>query len=316
MIAATGNAARATATTQSGGSWRGLTWVAWRQQRATVAAALGLLGGCALVLLLSGLAIHHTAARLGPTWWIQTRQAGYYSWVTQLPLVLQAMPILIGAFVGAPLLARETELGTVRFAWTQSVGRTRLLVARLVPTALVVTAAAAGLGLLFAWWYRPLTDAGMVRSSDSSVDLFAPSAAGWVLFGVVFGVLAGAVFRRTVTAMGATAVGYLVLAYVTSRYLRQHFLTPLSGPFAKAGLTSTVLNSFFAWPSGRPLSYADATKAVASARWYALHHIVNWAIYQPASRFWPFQWIEFICLVGLSAVLVTTTIVIIHRRAS
>ena len=33
---------------------------------------------------------------------------------------------LIGAFAGAPLLARELETGTFRYAWTQGVGRTAL----------------------------------------------------------------------------------------------------------------------------------------------------------------------------------------------
>jgi hypothetical protein len=33
--------------------------------------------------------------------------------------LLQAVPALIGAFAGAPLLARELETGTFRYAWTQ-----------------------------------------------------------------------------------------------------------------------------------------------------------------------------------------------------
>ena len=47
-------------------------------------------------------------------------------------LVLQAVPALIGAFVGAPVLARELESGTSRFAWTQGFGRWRWTLAKLV----------------------------------------------------------------------------------------------------------------------------------------------------------------------------------------
>jgi hypothetical protein len=36
-----------------------------------------------------------------------------------------AVPVLLGAFSGAPLLSRELESGTFRFAWTQGAGRTR-----------------------------------------------------------------------------------------------------------------------------------------------------------------------------------------------
>ena len=46
---------------------------------------------------------------------------------TPLVIALRLFPLVIGAFVGAPLVAREMESGTYRFAWTQGVGRTRLL---------------------------------------------------------------------------------------------------------------------------------------------------------------------------------------------
>ncbi len=31
---------------------------------------------------------------------------------------MQVIPVLIGAFAGAPVLARELETGTYRYAWT------------------------------------------------------------------------------------------------------------------------------------------------------------------------------------------------------
>jgi ABC-type transport system involved in multi-copper enzyme maturation permease subunit len=306
-------------------SWRKLAWVTWRRQRVTLLATLAVMAGVALVLVLSGTAIHHTAARLGPGWWNQTRSAGYYSWVQNVPLVLQVLPILIGAFAGGPLLAREAESGTFRFAWTQGAGRVRLLAAQLVPMVVIVTAAAAGLGLLFAWWFAPLTGgAGMVRYSVASVDLFAPSLAGWVLFSLVFGVLAGAVIRRTVAAMGATMIGYVLLAYVTAMHLREHYLAPLRGPEACittqemcgahviAG-SANLLTSFYAFPDGRRLT---GQQQIQSTRWFDQHHIVLMAIYQPASRFWPFQWIELGWLSVLSLLLAGATVVIIRRRAA
>jgi hypothetical protein len=38
--------------------------------------------------------------------------------------------------------------------------------------------------------------------------------------------------------------------------------------------------------------------------------------YQPASRFWPFQWIEGGCLLGLSVLLIAATIWLVRRRAT
>ena len=47
-------------------------------------------------------------------------------------IILQVFPVLIGAFIGAPLLAREMETGTFRYAWTQGFGRWRWTLAKLV----------------------------------------------------------------------------------------------------------------------------------------------------------------------------------------
>ena len=54
---------------------------------------------------------------------------------------LQVVPVLIGAFAGAPVLARELETGTFRFAWTQGFGRWRWALAKLVLLAVVLAAA-------------------------------------------------------------------------------------------------------------------------------------------------------------------------------
>ena len=45
--------------------------------------------------------------------------------------MLAVVPAVVGAFWGAPLVARELEAGTHRLAWTQSVTRGRWLATRL-----------------------------------------------------------------------------------------------------------------------------------------------------------------------------------------
>lgn len=65
--------------------------------------------------------------------------------------LFQLIPALIGAFVGAPAVARELDTGTFRFTWTQGFGRARWTVATLAPLALTVTAAAGAFGLAFPW---------------------------------------------------------------------------------------------------------------------------------------------------------------------
>src|SRR6185369_4964630 len=46
-------------------------------------------------------------------------------------LVVIVVPALIGAFWGAPLIAREFEAGTHRLVWTQSISRNRWLAGKL-----------------------------------------------------------------------------------------------------------------------------------------------------------------------------------------
>jgi hypothetical protein len=51
-------------------------------------------------------------------------------------------------------------------------------------------------------------------------------------------------------------------------------------------------------------------------QYLAQHGYTQWMSYQPASRFWPFQWIEGGWLVALSLILIATTIWLVRRRAA
>ena len=69
--------------------------------------------------------------------------------------ILQVLPPLVGAFLGAPIVARELESGTFRFAWTQGFGRWRWTLAKLVALAVAVVAVAGAISVLFSWYYQP-----------------------------------------------------------------------------------------------------------------------------------------------------------------
>ena len=45
------------------------------------------------------------------------------------------------------------------------------------------------------------------------------------------------------------------------------------------------------------------------------HGFTFWTSYQPASRFWPFQWIEGGWLLALSVLLMAVTVWLVRRRA-
>ena len=148
--------------------------------------------------------------------------------------VLQAVPALIGAFVGAPVLARELETGTFRYAWTQGFGRWRWTLAKLVALAVAVTAAAGAFSVLVSWYYQPYfaTATGPVPYRVSPLapglfDLRGVAFAAWTLAAFAIGALAGMLIRRVVPAIVATLAAYTGLAFAAGACLRQHYLTPL-----------------------------------------------------------------------------------------
>ena len=119
----------------------------------------------ALYLLIMGLKIHsayasvascHPARSPGCEAAANLFSGSYHGTAQAVTGLLQVVPALIGVFVGAPLLARELETGTFRFAWTQGCGRPRWVVAKLALPAVAVTAASFAFSVLFSWCYQPL----------------------------------------------------------------------------------------------------------------------------------------------------------------
>ena len=93
--------------------------------------------------MVNGLGMHHAYSRLGldacgglsgPRCQTQLTafEQDYFSWADHLPHLLMFLPGLIGVFVGAPLVARELESGTFRFAWTLARSRVQWVIAKLV----------------------------------------------------------------------------------------------------------------------------------------------------------------------------------------
>ena len=139
--------------------------------------------------------------------------------------ILQAMPVLIGAFVGGPVLARELETGTYRYAWTQGVGRGRWALGKLVSLAVAVTVAAWIFGLVLAWYYQPYFAPGnqglglaeMTPFFPGLFDLHGVMFAAWTLAAFAIGGLAGMLIRRVVPAIVATLAVYAGLAFAVGR---------------------------------------------------------------------------------------------------
>jgi hypothetical protein len=313
--------------------WRRMAWVTWRQHRAALAGVAALLGALAVYLWLTGLQIHHayaTACHPASSLACNINFAGRYAIsVNILRVLLQAVPALVGAFAGAPVLARELETGTFRFAWTQGFGRWRWTLAKLVLLSVVVAAAAAVFSVLFSWYLQPFSAAGYsIPFATDVFDLREVAFAGWTLAAFAIGALAGMLIRRTVPAIGATLAVYAGLALATALWLRQHYLTPLLTTKLNLPASAWIINQWytrdgkFAFPArGSQIinalqQYSCNSSQLSPPQCLTQHGYTWWASYQPGSRFWPFQWIEGGWLLALSVLLIAATLWLVRRRAT
>ena len=142
--------------------WRRMAWVSWRHHRIALGGVAVFLGALALWLWISGLQLHHAyaaaiACHPASSAACQNLIATFQSTSVILKggFVLQPVPALIGAFVGAPMLAREIETGTFRYAWTQGFGGRRWTLAKLVLVGVAVAAVAGAFGVLVSWYCLP-----------------------------------------------------------------------------------------------------------------------------------------------------------------
>jgi hypothetical protein len=272
---------------------------------------------------------------------------------TPLVIALRLFPLVIGAFVGAPLVAREVELGTYRFAWTQGVGRTRLLLVTLAMLALVVTPVAVILGLLLGGWYvHPYVVINPGVGNQWQPGLFTTTwwmMCVWTLFALALGTLVGTVVKRTVAAMAVTAIivaasllaiGQLlprilaVGAVASSRVLLNGFpigTLNIAAPRGFGPPGSWLVRGWFTGPSGHVLGARAADRVSnhaaslyltkygtndphAATRWLALHHYAYWISYQPAGHFWIIQATLGLVILALTALCGLGSIRVIKGR--
>jgi hypothetical protein len=332
--------------------WRRMAWVTWRQHRLALAGVGALLGAAAVYLWVTGRQMRHAYAAVvtchpaasDVCQRVVNEFSNAYSGRAHLTAaLLQFVPAAIGAFVGAPLLAREFETGTFRYTWTQGFGRGRWTVAKLVPLALALTGAAAAFSRLFTWYAAPIvaTRAHLYSPFFPTLfDLRELALPAWTLAAFAIGALAGVVIRRVVAATAVTLAAYAGLGFAVAAYLREHYRAPSTTTDPSVGPPAWVLSQVLR-QGGRPATLAAinhtlrpvGVRAVTPDVYapvpgpptpdgfdpivYLAHHgFTQLTTYQPAGRFWLFQAIEASWLLALSAALIGATVWVVRRRAT
>jgi hypothetical protein len=223
-----------------------MLWVAWRQHRAQAIGAAAVAAVIAVYAVTVGFVIRDAAVDSGLVGCLAEGRAcdllamellRRFDRTVGLLNFSIWLPLLVGAFFGAPLVARELERGTHLLAWTQGVTRGRWLLTRVAGTAagivVSMTVLAAGIGWLHHEYYGR---AGMPMSlSTSRFDLhdLTPAALALATFGI--GVMAGVLLRRPLPAMAVSlALGFGLVQLVS--WLREDLIEPirLEAPYGEA----------------------------------------------------------------------------------
>ena len=211
-----------------------MIWVTWRQFRTQAIVTVAALAAFALLVIVTGEHLRHVydmsdlsgCAAVGGCAHPTVSTFGGHERILSALLgpALLIVPLLIGMFWGAPLLARELETGSYRLAWTQSVTRTRWLVVKIAIVGLVALAVAGLTSWLVSWWYVPLDKFNMNRFDPGVFTERGIVAIGYTGFAFAVGLTAGALLRRTLPAMAATFVSFIAARIAFTFWIRPHLL--------------------------------------------------------------------------------------------
>jgi hypothetical protein len=238
-------------------------------------------------------------------------------------------PAVVGVFWGAPLITHEIEARTLPLTLNQSVTKTRWLAVKLGLTGLASVATAGLLSLMLTWWSSPMDAALEIPYGHRLLlerlgpVLFATRGVvplGYAAFAFVLGVTAGMLTRRTVSAMAATLAVFAAVQFAWAEWIRAHLVPPATtivpvnpGTISVLAIRNGVmllqaaptLTQQGAWilsgqiidSSGHPAQVPAipaclGTNSQACAASLARLRLRELISYEPASRFWTFQWVE------------------------
>jgi ABC-type transport system involved in multi-copper enzyme maturation permease subunit len=316
-----------------------MNWVLWRQYRTTALIAGVLLILTIAFLLISGFHILTVVQQLRlTTSCIHNQQNSFciiaydkYYQQTAIEQIIGVLwlylfPLLIGLFVGAPLIAREWEQGTYRLAWTQSVSRSRWLTHRLCILAIVTLLASIIPALLASWWAGPQIS---ITSTWSFYDIRGLMPIAYALFAFALGTACGTLLRKTLPAMALTLLFFLVVHIAIAIWLRPHFLPPLMSPLLDPAAQSEpaqlqnglTVQTQYTDSQGHAISFDQAFSVCSSSPENTDlcmhdHGIRYYSLYQPADRFWLFQSIESTLYIVLMLALLGLTAWLVRKRLS
>jgi len=242
-------------------------------------------------------------------------------------ILVMVIPALLGLFWGTPMITRELETNTHKLVWNQSVTRTRWLAVKLTLVGLFAMAVTGGLSLALTW---AASRFDQVQGNRFVAIAFASrnvAPLGYAAFAFVLGITVGLFVRRTVPAMAVTLALIGLIQFVVPIVTRPHLRAPVKetvtyttavstdrGGFINIGPNSAPLRidgytipgalmltkqSFLYDSSGNKVTSAQVKEClngqepIQTQECIAKKNLHFETAYQPAKRYWTFQWTEF-----------------------
>ncbi|MFK3979575.1 transmembrane transport protein [Micromonospora sp. NPDC050397] len=314
-----------------------MIWMSWRQFRVQALIGTAALALVAAYLLYLGADIRdaYDAYRIrcqsqGDCGVAMARFHGdYQNTLLFLAAGFGLVPVLIGAFWGAPLIAREWEAGTHRLVWNQSVTRRRWLVVRLTVVALASMIVVGVISALLTWAASPVDRVAEDRFSTIVFGARNVVPIGYAAFAFMLGAVVGLLVRRTLPAMAITFLAVIVVQVAAPNLVRPHLMpaeevampmtaSAVNGARGLGSITGAAVVKGLSVPDawvtrvselrtsdGKDLSrekfddcFGNPPKTGATGTFgdtavclgeLDLHVDVA---YQPDDRYWTFQWVE------------------------
>ena len=306
-----------------------MSWLLWRQHRIQLALA-------AAVLIALGIPTWITGTHLSTA--LQNCQAAsscggfdllqHYGAIRVIVNLTIAAPLLMGVFWGATLFGRELDAGTAALVWTQSVTRRRWLTGKLLTLLALTIACSATISGLVTWWSATANATLESRFDGAQFDIQNIAPVGFALFAAALGLAAGALWRRVLPAMATTVGVFVGVRLLIELAVRPHYMSPITRtvalgaaqgdlPSGSLGISNDLVlhGHVVSGPISVNASCAGAAvnREQMDACMGSLGYRVRYS-YQPASRYWTFQWIEFGIFAGLAALLIVVAVVVLRRR--
>jgi hypothetical protein len=303
-----------------------MTWLLWRQHRMQAALATLLLAALGIALAITGVSMAHdySAALAGCARPGSSCQGLSLfqndGLIVNLVNLTVAVPLLIGVFWGATSVGREYESGTTVLAWTQSVPRRRWLRDKVLTVLISALVAGALLAGMVTWWSATLNSAHKNRFEPLQFDLQGLMPAAYTLFAAALGLFAGVLWRRVVPAIATTVAGFVVVRLAIEQWARPNYAQAVTTdgdtPSGAWGVRSDFMHfdKVVTGPVRVPDACVNIQVRAPSDTCMARYGYHVTSTYQPAGRYWTFQWIEAGIFVGITALLVTGAVLLVLRR--